>query len=331
MKIISSILHADYIAAVVGQFYAIGDIKKCTFISQGLNDTYLIICEQGKFIARVYRHLWRSLDEINAEIDFVTHLATHCAPVAQFILSKDGHRFHALPCPEGERVLVLMECASGSEYETHAIPNNSPFNYGKSVGLMHNAANHFASTRTRRPLNTDHLIWQPLAAVKYSFKQNSTNLEYLRAVADQLTIAINRLETAGLTKMFIHGDLTGGNANQDANGSYTLFDFDCCGFGWQAYDLAVFLWSLIQNKKAGLWPTFLDGYRSVAQLNPIDEKSIGLFVAARSFWIMGYSMSRVPILGSHSYKETLFVKDVEFIKQLSTELPKDFYIDPGAL
>lgn len=215
-----------------------------------------------------------------------------------------------------------MHCASGSEFETHAIPHNSPFNYGKAVGLLHNAAGGFTATNSSRLMDPDALIWAPLRRVEEHFAAHTAALEFLRNFAGQLTQEIATLDAEGLRKMFIHGDLTGGNGNQDSNGNYTLFDFDCCGFGWQAYDLAVFLWSLMHNNRVHLWSEFLEGYRSEAPLDQNDENSIGLFVAARSYWIMGYSMARVPVLGSHSYRESLFMRDVEFIKKIPKMLPK---------
>lgn len=248
MRIVASIVHTDDISDLVEQFYALDSVKECTFISQGLNDTYLIYTDQGKFIARVYRHLWRNRAQIDCEIEFVTYLATRAARVAQFIAAKDGSYLQTLQCPEGARFLALIHCASGSEFEIHAIPHSSPFNYGKAVGLLHNAAGGFTAKNSSRLLDTDALIWAPLRRVEVLFAANTAALEFLRNFAGQLTQEIATLDAERLHKMFIHGDLTGGNGNQDSNGNYTLFDFDCCWFGWPAYDLAVFLWSLMHNK-----------------------------------------------------------------------------------
>lgn len=320
MKAISTIFDTKSIGDVVSQIYGL-DIQKCIFLSQGLNDSYLFACEKTQYVARVYRHGWRSPGDVLFEVDYVEHLARRAAPVAKFIPSVDGAKVHSLECPEGERLLVLMECASGSEYENHAVVNSSPFEYGKAVGILHNAAKDFQPKYNRPALNADHLIWQPMAKVEIHFAEFSEDLAYLREVASRLAERIQTLDAAGLSKMVIHGDLTGGNANQNGDGLYTFFDFDCCGFGWQAYDLAVFLWSLIQNRKAQLWQDFLAGYRSVAELSAIDEESIGLFVTTRSFWIMGYSLSRIPVLGALSYTPSVFRSDVGFIKRLGSEPP----------
>ena len=39
-----------------------------------------------------------------------------------------------------------------------------------------------------------------------------------------------------------HGDLQGYHANVGPDGMLTFFDFDCGGYGYRAYDLAVFVW-----------------------------------------------------------------------------------------
>lgn len=322
MKYLNSILGAKFIGALVSRIYGL-KIQECIFLLQGINDSYFIVCENAKYVARVYRHNWRSLEHVQFEADYLSHLASSAAPVANFIRSADGACIQSLSCPEGERFLALMECASGSEYENHAVVNGSPFEYGKAVGILHNSAKNFRPQYSRPALSTDQLIWKPLTEVEVHFADSSTDLVYLREVASPLAEKIQAMDSAGLSKMVIHGDLTGGNANQDIDGRYTFFDFDCCGYGWQAYDLGVFLWSLIQNRKIHLWQDFLAGYRSVAELNAIDEESIGLFVAARSIWIMGYSLARIPVLGSLSYKPAAFKGDVEFIKRVGAELPKN--------
>lgn len=226
--------------------------------------------------------------------------------------------------------MALMECASNSVHESHVVSDGDPFSYGKAVGLLHRSSEGFRASRPRKELDIEALICEPLATVLHHFPEKESELSYLRDQAHSLTHEIEKLSGAGLRKLFLHGDLTGGNANL-ANDNYTFYDFDCCGFGWQAYDLAVFLWSLILNGKLGLWKAFLAGYRSIVKLDYVDEQAIGLFVAARSFWIMGYSMSRIPTLGFLSYKSKVFESDVKFLKRLRSELPESLSMSLGSM
>lgn len=322
MKFANSTLHPDSIVKLINSQYAFGEVDQCIFLLQGVNDTYSVRSERAEFVVRLYRHGWRSKEEIVNELGFVSHLAGGAAPVAKFFSGTHGSYIQTLQCPEGERYLVLMECASDSVHEDHAVALSDPYSYGRAVGLLHTAAEGFQFSRARSALDVDALIWEPLGSVARHFPELESELAFLRQYASRLVEDINRASERGLRRLPIHGDLTGGNANRNPAGVYTFFDFDCCGYGWQAYDLAVFLWSLLQNGKASLWLGFLDGYRSATPLDQADEQAIGLFVAARSFWIMGYSLSRVPALGVHSYKEALFASDVGFLKDLEFKLPR---------
>lgn len=315
MKIINSTLHPEFIADLIHQNYALGVIVESVFLSLGVNDSYMVATESSRYVARLYRHGWRNHPEIDFEVDFVTYLASRSGPVARFIPARDGSVVQGIFCPEGERYLVLMECASDSVYQDHAVISGDAHHYGKSVGLLHVASQGFAGVKPRKVLDTQELIWKPLAAVTHYFPTKVAEISYLQQFATRLVDEIEKLDKEGLNKMYIHGDLTGGNANRDSAGRYTFFDFDCCGLGWQAYDLAVFRWSLLQNNKAELWPECLAGYKSVTEIGQIDESAIDLFAAARNFWIMGYSLARVKSLGMLSYKESLLSADVEFFKR----------------
>lgn len=83
-----------------------------------------------------------------------------------------------------------------------------------------------------------------------------------------------------------------GNARFDATGEPTLFDFDCCGYGWRVSDLAVFLWNAHLEKRPkgwreARWRAFLRGYREVRPLDPGALDAVPLFLVARQIWLMG--------------------------------------------
>lgn len=312
-----------HLADLVATAYAIADVEKSVLLAQGANDTYLVSSRSAHYVARIYRHGWKSHEEIVAEIEYVTYLANNSAAVARFLPAKSGALTQILQCPEGTRFLVLMECASGSPREDHAVVLGNSVDYGRSIGLLHKAAADFQPQRTRCALDIDALILAPLRAVEMYFPEKTSALDDLRKLAGILAERINRLDIAGLKRLFLHGDLTGGNANMNSSGVYTFFDFDCCGWGWQAYDLAVFLWSLMQNNRLDLWQGFLQGYRTVAEIDRLDEEAIGLLVAARGFWIMGYSLSRIAVSGSLTYKPAMFAGDVQFLKNLNKALPEN--------
>lgn len=90
-----------------------------------------------------------------------------------------------------------------------------------------------------------------------------------------------------------HGNIHFGN-----NGGITLFDFDCFGYGWRAYDIAVYLWHQQLNQPASenddskqkQWEDFLSGYNIVRTLNAYELKAAKVFVVIRDIWLLGIQL-----------------------------------------
>jgi Ser/Thr protein kinase RdoA (MazF antagonist) len=91
---------------------------------------------------------------------------------------------------------------------------------------------------------------------------------------------------------FCHGDLHGGNAHRDQAQTQTFFNFDACGMGWRAYDIAVFRWSArLRRKEQERWEAFLRGYTEERSLRTLDIQAVPFFVAIRHVWLLGIHTS----------------------------------------
>ena len=101
---------------------------------------------------------------------------------------------------------------------------------------------------------------------------------------------------ANLDFGFCHGDLHGFNAAFDGE-RVTMFDFDCCGAGWRAYDIAVYRWLLENRKMESNWKPFLDAYQARRPLAQMDVSAVPWFVAARYIWLLGLHTSNASYLG----------------------------------
>lgn len=321
MKISHSIISEGWLNSYIAAQYGMSKQTACQYILQGVNDSYLLTDDAKKFIFRVYRGKRHTLEKITAEVDLLCQLEHYSAPTAAVVLDQNGKAIQPLQCPEGERYGILMHCAANIEQESHCVKIGNAYEYGKAMARLHNAMKRCKSPTGVSILNVDHLIWEPLAMVEQVFPNNSNELHYLRHFALQLVEKIGLLGPTA-SRSLIHGDLTGGNASMEANGDFIFFDFDCCGYGWIAYDLAVFLWSAILNgKEETLWAQFSDGYRSEAELNDSDLALVPLLAAARNFWIMGYSISQIGLRGAISYKSEHFIQDLRFFKTWKDSLP----------
>jgi Ser/Thr protein kinase RdoA (MazF antagonist) len=103
-----------------------------------------------------------------------------------------------------------------------------------------------------------------------------------------------------LTVGLCHGDLNSTNVHF-TDLSATVFDFDCCHWGWVANDLAGFARGITLGKPPGedvlaLMNAFLEGYRSVRPVAPSDRDALHTFLLAQRIW-----MASLHVEGAHRW------------------------------
>ena len=300
--------------------YGFPESIRCEFLLQGVNDTYLVINETKKYVFRLYRFARKSFDNVLEEVALVGHLQKRTNLVAALVEDLQQNIIQSFETPEGERYGLLMECAANTELENHCIISNECTSYGESVGKLHRHLETFEYNKKRTLIDFDHLVAQPLELVKHQFPK--MNLSVLLNIAQSLINGLSQ-HSGNLIKSYIHGDLTGGNACLSEEKEYIFFDFDCCGYGWRAYDLAVFYWSTHTCGKPALWENFLKGYSSHISLNDTELQAIPLLAMLRQVWIIGYSIQQIERKGAFFYKPKDLQGDIEYLISLSesTQLP----------
>ncbi len=274
------------------------EADRCALVASGVNDTYEVDGPDGKRIIRVYRRGWRTDNDVAWELDLLASAARGGAAVSDVIPTSDGARILRMDAPEGERLAALFCFAPGSAGTVDVEYSRA---YGAAAASVHNAVDGFASDEPRFTLDLEHLIDEPLAAVRGFFGERPDDLGYLhdlaRRVRKELEVLLDDLEWAAC-----HGDFHGGNANRAPDGTITFFDFDCGGLGWRAYELAVFRWSSralrIEAGNDERWHAYLDGYRSTRPVGEADLAAVPLFIAARHLWLMGLHAWLVPQAGN---------------------------------
>jgi Ser/Thr protein kinase RdoA (MazF antagonist) len=308
--------------------YDVGKIEEVKLWHCSLNDTYQIQTEDTRYMLRIYRHGWRTQSDIQYELDALRHLTNKKINVASPILSREGKIFHTISAPEGKRYVVLFTYAPGKEITYRNNNHMIAYNYGQGVARIHAAMKDFRSQYDRFELDLNHLIDSPLKAIEPILSYRKTDWEYLYQLAIKLRSMVSILH---LTQGFCHGDFKGWNAHITEDKIITFFDFDCCGWGWQVYDIAVFRWSAaigrmrLKSKEIEdeCWSQFIKGYTNLQPLKANDLKSIPLFVAIKQIWQLGLHTGNANNWGFSFLGDSYFDGAIKFLKGWE----KDFLSD----
>lgn len=299
-----TILSGDALGRRVAADYDVGAVRACRLYSPSLTHTYLVETDGPRYMLRVYRTGWRTAADIGYELDVLQHLARKGVAVSTPVPGRDGRLVRVLPAQEGPRPAVLFTYAPGrAAFDVAGYPGR----YGRAVAAVHNAAADFRSRHRRFRLDLRHLLDAPLAAVLPFLTHRPEDQRRLTVLAETLRRRVAALPADALETGFCHGDLHGGNAHLEGE-TITFFDFDCCGPGWRAYELAVYRWDTSSgdpDRAAADWAEYLAGYTAVRPLRDLDLAAVPLFVAVRHFWWLGLQCGNARDWGI-GYREDRF-------------------------
>jgi Ser/Thr protein kinase RdoA (MazF antagonist) len=284
MRIVRSIASPEALLAQVLIHYEIGEPIDCSFLNPGLNDTFEVSTKANRFILRIYRAGWRTIADILYEFDILRHLDRRGVAVSVPVARRDGAYLQEVQAPEGIRFAALFTYAPGKPQDLN---EETARVYGASAAVIHNESTDFRSPNPRFDLDLEHLITAPVHNILPLLADRTDDQADLQRMADALRDGVGRLPLDQLEAGFCHGDFHGGNAHMNDK-AITFFDFDCCGPGWRAYDLAVFRWAARHKAVEEVqWPAFLSGYRGHREVTDLDMAAIPWFVAIRQLWWHG--------------------------------------------
>lgn len=264
----------------------------------GVNDIYMVeavdpaLCapQPNRFVFKLYRHGWRTEGEVRYELEFLHHLDRKGVPVSLPVMQNNGlDEILKVDTPEGTRVGVLYTYAPGKppSWPFYADETESRL-MGAALGAIHCAGADFTSEQPRVCCIHDErrLIDGALAAAEPVLKRRSRNgqmdewLEFVGLI-EALRARLRQVTVTDAAWGMCHGDYHCGNLFLTDRRRVTAYDFDVCGPGWLAFDLA--RWKAnCEGKPTVIWEAFLDGYRSRHVLPPGNpEPLIDLFVVLR--------------------------------------------------
>lgn len=307
----------EAIAQFIGKHYALEEPISCQMLQRGLNDVYLVVGKNGeRYVFRLSQHRARGPADVKTETAFLTHLAQTGVPVAAPIRTREGTFFIQGHAPEGGRSGVLFHALDGRE------PNASDLGdaraNGKTLAMLHNAAEAFPSDGALYRLDLEHLLRRPLVRIRESgLVEDGEVYSDLERIAEATSEAIEAFDN--LTWTYCHGDCHGFNSRINQTGEAVFFDFDDSGPGYLAYDLAVFLWANVSfgRKSTRRWDAFIEAYRAARPITPDDFEAAIRFVIVRHFWLMGEYAARANEWGSNTVG--WIAREASFLKMWESE------------
>lgn len=301
--------------------YGFGRTATCRFLHKGLNDTYVVRARGRDYYLRVYRAGWRTWQEIGEEVVLLNHLHRRGVPVSRPVCRRDGKYITRVHAPEGVRYAVLFTGAPGAKH-VQMTPQQSAL-LGHTAALLHEQTDRQRRTYARYEIDLAHLHNTPLAALRPFFRHRPQDLAYLERVGAACAAALIGLPCDAPAYGICHGDLHAGNVHFAGRDRLTLFDFDLCGYGWRAYDIAVFLWSrhlahpqpAERPRRERAWHAFLRAYTHRRPLSQLELAAIPHFGALRHIWLLGLESDMTKIWGSLWLDDKYIARGVNFLKR----------------
>ncbi|HEX2035633.1 MAG TPA: phosphotransferase [Chloroflexota bacterium] len=294
---------------------------RCVLHARGDNDNYYVWADVDRgqrYVLRLYRadkHWW-SLPEENVrfELEWTRYAHERGAPVAYPLRRRDGELLGWIDAPEGRRYWALFSFAEGSD---GPLDEGGCVAYGAALACLHQVSDGFASRHARPAVDADFVVDGPARRVE-AFLEGARpdDVAFLYRLADRLRPWFERIPKTAATYGVIAGDTHGGNKLVGPDGRLVLIDLDICGWGWRAYDAAIFLWGAkLGNADGERWAPFVRGYESVRPFMEEEREAIPWLVMARQVWLMGAHTVYAEYSGRNWIGQGYWDRQFEFLRQ----------------
>ncbi|OOQ59175.1 phosphotransferase enzyme family protein [Mucilaginibacter pedocola] len=317
--VISSIVSAEHIGFFVQQTYGLPAGATCQLLKTGINHTYLITSGKGKFVFRLYSLNWRSKEEIGEEIKLLNVLKDAGVSVSCPIADSSNNYINEILAPEGLRYAVLFSFAEGDK-----ALNFSPelhYKVGETMAQIHHLTQ---DLNLQRVTYTPEVILQePVKLFGKFLPAESEEMQWMLSAQKYLLNAIAGADDAQMRKGAVHMDIWFDNMNITPKGAVTIFDFDFCGNGWLAYDIAYYILQLHSTEKDVAErelkkESFLAGYESIMPISAEEKRMLPVLGLSMYLFYLGIQAQRFDNWSNVFFNEI-------YLKRFITLLVRKFF------
>ncbi|VEP14276.1 conserved hypothetical protein [Hyella patelloides LEGE 07179] len=298
--------------------YDLGYVDKCLLWNRGLSDVYLVESASKSYILRISHHHWRSRLDIDFELELLNFLHQRYFPVAYPIATIDNALYVTIPALEGDRYAALFSYAEGSIPLGDLNPTQSNI-FGQTLGKLHDIGLDFAYHAPPKALTLEYLLDSSITAIAPFLRENHQDLDYLKQKVHDIKEQLVDLPQKSPYWSVCWGDPHSGNAHFTPDNQITIFDFDQCGYGWRAFDVAKFLQvSLRTGISRNIRDAFFEGYKAVNSLTDKEWNCLQALTQTAHIWVWAINIEAAAIHCWSRLDHRYFQKRLEQLKCLDS-------------
>jgi len=251
------------------------------------NATFSVSTQSGqKYALRLNINSTRTVSNIQAETQWVRDLARiPSINVPTTIASlEDQYLVSAHHADSGQTIYGVMYSWLEGEEIGDEPTLDQLHTVGRAMALLHENSSHFTLTDGAELPTFNDFFW---GTEDYLFSGKSTLIPKDRQLIEQARDLIMMFtdELYATSEVhIIHADLHGWNLMWHED-QLSIFDFDDCGYGVEAQDIAVALYYLDTPEQDA---ALLDGYKSIRQLPIYSEKAMKALLLQRRLLLLNY-------------------------------------------
>ena len=308
--------------ALIGQVlcqYELGRVLNCQLWNRGLSDVYLVETETKPYILKVSHHHWRSCSDIQFELELLDFLQQKYIPVAYPLRTKEQKLFVTIKALEGDRYAALFPYADGTIPLGDLNLTQSEV-LGETLAKLHQKTVHFQTQTQRQPLTLNYLLDDAYQLIAPFLQNKPADLAYLERAIELIKLQLQDIPQKPPFWAVCWGDPHSGNVHFTPDNKITLFDFDQCGYGWRAFDIAKFLQvSLHGGISRKVRDAFLSGYQTVQQLTATELNSLQALTQTAHIWVWAININAAKIHSWCRLDRSYFSRRIEQLKRLTSK------------
>ena len=241
---------------------------------------------QGYYLRMTHEQV-RTMDELEAALDFQKHLFLNKAPVCPVVPSRNNLLIETVN--QGDLSFSTHVCLEvpGSVMHFEHKEQKTYHVWGRALALLHQAA------RTYEPKISVFLSWKDLWKETRDYAAQDS--QETQSLCEQITAWFDNYKETPLNFGLIHGDHRPGNVLYDGH-QIRIIDFDEPVYHWFVADITMPFLDLCQKPYSTwrtLWDWYIEGYNSISPLSDdilqtlnwfTQMKSLGIYLWCKNNW-----------------------------------------------